>query len=188
MLKVLVNCGFSLLLVFEMSLLRLVASLRKLSDSTPANGVGYAGDEVTEAVTPLSILQNNTDEFIVLLQTLPEKTGIKKDISALHGAVTVMRSSLDSIASELKDLLEPGNDSREVAKIKATSGLNDLASMLENYSKEFDDVEELASNMKDLAAKRAEHGDSKSKPVRHKLRFKEPIKTPKPETSTDEVE
>lgn len=162
-----------------------IANLKSAGDVTPAQGVGFSGSETTEEITPLSILQNNTDEFVALLQDMPSKSDIKQNILKLHSSITTVQDMLDQISKNLKDILEPGDDSRELAKIKATSGLNEFASLLETYSKELKDVQDLASTMKSLAGKYKEI--SKFKPVHHKLPHKEPIKTPKPETSTEET-
>lgn len=155
----------------------IVEGLSKLADTTPSRGVGYAGEEKVQKITPLHVLEDNTDEFVALLQNLPENSEIKRSIAALHEAAAHVEKYLGKIAKELKDILEPGNDSKEIAKIKATSELNTLADQLEQYAKTFEDLQDLANTMKRLAIKHKEY--EKHQPVKHKLRRTEDLKSPK---------
>jgi glutaredoxin 2 len=163
-----------------------IAGLTKLADATNTNGVGYRGEDKTEKVTPMTLLQDNTDEFVALIQDLPAKADIRENIAHFDQAAHGIEQYLTKISSDLKEILEPGNDTKEVAKIKATSGLNEFADQLEQYAKNFSDLVELSSTMKKLSMKHREQ--EKHQPVKHKLRNKQEIKAPPPpvqDTSID---
>lgn len=166
-------------------LLRISKQLLVLAgDTTPSKGVDYTGDKVTKKVTPLSSLQENKDSLVLLLQTLPAKAPIKETIEMLASSAISVPEYLIKISSQLNDLLQPSLDTKEIAKIKATSGLTDLVSLLENYSREFQDLKEITDLLSVAASK---HSDQdKNKPIRHTLRRKEEIKSPKPELDPKE--
>lgn len=168
-----------------MSLHLIASQLLKLAgDSTNTKGVGYTGEEIISKNTPVSVLQDNTDEMVALLQALPAKAEIKESISKLAEAANTVPRMLQQIASQLQALLQPGADSKEIAKIKATSGLNDFASMLETYSKDFSDLNDLATLLSSTSSKHTEK--DKHKPIKHTLRRKEDMKVPKPEVKPEE--
>lgn len=161
--------------------------LKKIAgDTTPSKGVGYVGEEKipSTTTTTVSLLQENIDEFAALLQALPSKAPIKESITSLSEAATKVPQLLLEIAQQLKLVLQPGSDSKEVAKIKATSGLNDLSALLETYSKEFSELSDLANLLSSVSSKHTEK--DKFKPIRHTLRRKEPLKSPKPNLDREE--
>jgi hypothetical protein len=169
----------------NMKIYKIISGLTKLAgDTTKAKGVSYSGQETTVDSTPLTILQDNTDEMVALLQALPAKADIKESISELSDAANKVPRMLQQIASQLQSILQPGSDSKELAKIKATSGLNEFASMLETYSKEFSELNDLASLLSSTSSKHTEK--DKSLPVRHTLRYKDDMKIPKPEIKPTE--
>lgn len=165
----------------------IAAKLLKLAgDITPSKGVSYTGEDVlTEPTTPISILQDNTDEMVALLQALPAKSDIKESIKQFTDSAADVPRMLVQIAAQLRKLLQPGSDSKEIAKIKATSGLNDLVTMLETYSKDFSDLNDLASLLGSTSSKHTEK--DKHKPIKHMLRRKEELKVPKPDLKSEEA-
>jgi ABC-type transporter Mla subunit MlaD len=165
---------------------KIAEGLTKLADTTNTRGVGYKGEDKTVKVTPLGLLQDNTDEFVALLQDLPEKSEIKQAINALDDAATQIEKYLNKISTQLSEVLQPGQDTKEVAKIKATSELNELSAQLEQYSKNFGDLQELASTMKRLSIKHK--AQEKHQPVKHKLRRTEDMKSPASKTSEDTLD
>lgn len=157
----------------------IITGLAKLADTTQSEGVAYRGEDRTEKITPMNLLQDNTDEFVAIVQDLPEKAELKSSINHFNDAALGIEKYLTKISTELNAILEPGNDSKEIAKIKATSGLNEFADQLARYAKNFGELTELATTMKKLSLKHKE--EEKHKPIRHKLRNKQEIKSPQPD-------
>lgn len=169
-----------------MSIDLIVSKLVKLAgDSTNTKGVGYTGEEVSSTNTPVSLLQDSTDEMVALLQALPAKAEIKESISKLAEAANTIPRMLKQISSQLQALLQPGADSKEIAKIKATSGLNDFAALLDTYSKDFSDLNDLAVLLSSTSSKHTEK--DKHKPIKHTLRHKEDMKVPKPDIKPEDT-
>ena len=133
-----------------------------LADVTPSEDVSNdQQDDVNEVVTPLSLLNDNSDEFLVLMRTLPENHELKKSIRTLDMIVNKVKSSLSDVSKQLKEVLESENE--EIPE----GDFSQLADLLETYSNEFSEVIEFASIMENMAKQSSE--EQKHKPVEHKL-------------------
>lgn len=150
-----------------------------LADSTPPEDVsGKELDDTTEVATPLSVLQDNTDEFLVLMRTLPDDHELKKSIRILDLIANKLRNSMVDVASQLKDIL--ASDEEDIPQ----GDLNELAELIEANSNNFSDIIEFAGIMDKMAQQSEE--EQKHKPVEHKL---EKIKLgPKKKKEEDSIE
>jgi len=150
-----------------------------LADSTPPEDVsGKELDDTTEVATPLSVLQDNTDEFLVLMRTLPDDHELKKSIRILDLIANKLRNSMVDVASQLKDIL--ASDEEDIPQ----GDLNELAELIEANSNNFSDIIEFAGIMDKMAQQSEE--EQKHKPVEHKL---EKIKLgPKKKKEEDKIE
>lgn len=141
---------------------RIALLLIKLSDSTPPTDVsGKELDDVTETATPLSVLEDNADEFLVLMRTLPDNHELKKSIRTLDLIVNKVKSSLSDVSIQLKDIIS--SDKEDLPK----GDLMDLAELLETANNEFSTTIELVGKMESMAQQSKE--EQKHKPVEHKL-------------------
>lgn len=141
----------------------LVSIAEKVADTTPTDGVSIKHNVKTDKrATPLSLLQENSDDFLLLMRTLEGNSDLKKKISNLNSSASNIQRELQSISKELEEILSPDNED-----LQLEGDLNTFASSLGEYSKEFSELVKLASLMYSMSKQGTT--EEKHKPVEHKL-------------------
>lgn len=137
--------------------------VQKLADKVTPESVGIPDTTDLEEETPVTLLQENMDNFSLLLRTLDTNDELIKDIK-----------TFDSITHKLQSIIQDiVNGMREILKIKEEDelpegDLNEFINSFETHDKEFImDLVELSSLMKDSIKEIKK--DKKSEPVEHKL-------------------
>lgn len=164
------------------------AILEKIADATAPEGVSTKNIPNKERqATPLALLQENSDDFLLLMHTLDPNSPIKHQVEDLYSAANNVQRNLQDISKELLDVLSAGEED-----LQLEGELNTFASALGNYSKEFSELVSLSSLMHSMI--KQEEKEEKHQPVEHKLEKvkiapekKEEKETAKNETLTMEL-
>lgn len=135
--------------------------IKKLADSVEPESVSILDEDILEEETPVMLLQENIDSFSLLLRTLDNNNELIKDIKTFDSITHKLESIIQDIVKGMREALQIEEEDLP------EGDLNEFINSLETYSKEFTDLLELSSIMKDIIEETKE--EKKSQPVEHKL-------------------
>lgn len=142
--------------------------IEAISNSEPFGVASPILDTIKPKNSALALLHDNSDSFLALMRTLPDKHPLKEMFAEMKSLSEKLGTKLVESSEEFKKLLQGGEEALPGTQMSA---LAEFAASLPEEKAKLLEVQELCNILGTLAGDA--HKEEKTSPVKHELPSKE---------------